>query len=177
MFPFQRAIDIDEGRKKLIVPFELGLPLEEHRKRIAPPAREPSPIESTPAEPDTLTSRPDTPPFLATEDVLPSSEVMIQDTPMALGDGKNTDATGLGDSKHAPSSVPPGFELASSPPCIPPTFPSGWIDGLSEGVPGTQLTPDTAMEVPLPDTQPESTDAFLARMDEVMAENNTFLAE
>src|SRR5207237_953356 len=63
MFPFQRAIDIDEGRKKLIVPFELGLPLEEHRKRIAPPASEPSPIQSTPAEPDTLTSRPDTPPL------------------------------------------------------------------------------------------------------------------
>ena len=176
MFPFQRAIDIDEGRKKLIVPFELGLPLEEHRKRIAPPAREPSPIESTPAEPDTLTSRPDTPPFLATEDVLPSSEVMVQDTPMALEDGKNTDATGLGDSKHAPSSVPPGFELTSSPPCFPPTSPSGWIDGLSEAVPGTQPTPDTPMEVLLPDTQPESTDAFLARMEEVMAENNAFLA-
>src|SRR5207302_1697598 len=177
MFPFQRAIDIDEGRKKLIVPFELGLPLEEHRKRIAPPAREPSPIESTPAEPDTTMSRPDTPPILATEDVLPSSEVMVQDTPMALGDGKNTDATGLGDSKHAPSSVPPGFELASSPPCFPPTSPSGWIDGLSEGVPGTQPTPDTPMEVPLPDTQPEDTEAFLARMDEIMAENNAFLAE
>src|SRR5437868_13760801 len=102
---------------------------------------------------------------------------MVQDTPMALGDGKNTDATGLGDSKHAPSSVPPGFELASSPPCFPPTSPSGWIDGLSEGVPGTQPTPDTPMEVPLPDTQPEDTDAFLARMDEVMAENNAFLAE
>src|SRR5205807_9079866 len=65
MFPFQRTIDIDEGRKKLIVPFELGLPLEEHRKQIAPPAREPSPIESTPAEPDTLTSPHDTPPSLA----------------------------------------------------------------------------------------------------------------
>ena len=52
MFPFQRAIDIDEGRKKLIVSFELGLPLEEHRKRIAPPAQEASPVESTPAEPD-----------------------------------------------------------------------------------------------------------------------------
>src|SRR5205807_7347842 len=124
MFPFQRAIDIDEGRKKLIIPFGLGLPLEEHRKRIVPQAREPSPIESTPAEPDTLMSRPDTPPFLASEDVLPSSEVMIQDTPMALGDGKSTDATGLGDSKHAPSSVPPGFELASSPPCFPPPSPS-----------------------------------------------------
>src|SRR5205807_3796317 len=49
MFPFQRAIDIDEGRKKLIVPFEIGLPLEEHRKRIAPPVKEPSPIETTPA--------------------------------------------------------------------------------------------------------------------------------
>src|SRR5207253_7385411 len=109
MFPFQRAIDIDEGRKKLIVPFEFGLPLEEHRKRIAPPAREPSPIESTPTEPDTLTPRPDTPPFLATDDVLPSSEVMLQDTPMALGDGKYTDATGLGDSKLAPSSVHFGF--------------------------------------------------------------------
>src|SRR5205807_10336766 len=47
MFPFQRAIDIDEGRKKLIVPFELGLPREEHRKRIAPPVREPSPTEAT----------------------------------------------------------------------------------------------------------------------------------
>src|SRR5205807_1222575 len=84
-FPFQRAIDIDEGRKKLIVPFELGLPLEEHRKRIAPPARKPSPIESTPAGPDVLTSRPDTPPFLATEDVLPSSHAIVQHTPMALG--------------------------------------------------------------------------------------------
>src|SRR5205807_7371170 len=150
---------------------------EEHRRRIAPPAREPSPIESTPDEPDTRTSRPDTPPFLATEDVLPSLEVMVQDTPMALGDGKNTDATGLGDSKHAPSSVPPGFELASSPPCFPPTSPSGSIDGLSEGVPGTQPTPETPMEVPLPDTQPEDTDASLARMDEAMAAHNAFLAE
>src|SRR5205807_9778277 len=63
MFPFQRAIDIDEGRKKLIVPFELGLPLEEHCKRIAPAAREPSPIESTPAEPNVLMSHSDTPLF------------------------------------------------------------------------------------------------------------------
>src|SRR5205807_5914100 len=131
----------------------------------------------TPVAPDALISRPDTPPFLATEDVLPSSEVMVQHTPMALGDGKNTGATGLGDSERAPSSVPPGFEIASSPPCFPPTSPSGWIDGLSEGVPGTQPTPETPMEVPLPDTQPESTDAFLARMDEVMAENNAFLAK
>src|SRR5205807_7682983 len=45
------------------------------------------------------------------------------------------------------------------------------------GVPGTQPTPETPMEVPLPDTQPESTDAFLTRMDEAMAENNAFLAE
>src|SRR5205807_10027908 len=132
---------------------------EEHCRRLAPPAREPSPIESTPAEPDTLTPRPDTPPFLATDDVLPSSEVMIQDTPMALGDGKNTDATGIGDSKHAPSSVPPGFELPSSPPCFPPTSPSGWIDGLSEGVPGTRPTPEIPSEVPLPATQPEPPDA------------------
>src|SRR5437588_2138072 len=78
MFPFQRAIDIDEGRKKLIVPFELGLPLEEHRKRIIPPTREPSPIESTPAEPDVLTSPPDTPPFFDTEVVLSHSEVLVQ---------------------------------------------------------------------------------------------------
>src|SRR5205807_10423445 len=71
---------------------------------------------------------------------------------------------------------PPGLELTASPTCVPPTSPTGWIDGLSEAVPGTQPTPDTPMEVPLPDTQPESTEAFLARMDEAMTENNAFLA-
>jgi len=55
------------------------------------------------------------------------------DVPMALGGGRNTDATGLGDSQHAvPDSSPPEQGTSVSAPLVglPPTASSATVDML-----------------------------------------------
>jgi len=46
------------------------------------------------------------PPLLTTSQVVPSSAVIVRDTPMDLGGGSNTDGTGIGDSRYATDAQP-----------------------------------------------------------------------
>jgi len=47
-----------------------------------------------------------TPPMLTTSQVVPSSPVIVCDTPIDLGGGSNTDGTGIGDSRYATGAQP-----------------------------------------------------------------------
>ena len=55
------------------------------------------------------------PPLLTTSQVVPSSEVIVRDTPMDLGGGSNTDGTGIGDSRYATDAQPRSVTRSVSP--------------------------------------------------------------
>jgi len=63
------------------------------------------------------------PPLLTTSQVVPSSAVIVRDTPMDLGGGSNTDGTGIGDSRYATDAQPRSTTPSVSP-CADPTFSS-----------------------------------------------------
>ena len=67
--------------------------------------------------------RPRTPPLLTTSQIVPSSAVIVRDTPMDLGGGSNTDGTGIGDSRCATDAQPRSVATSLSP-CPDPTFSS-----------------------------------------------------
>jgi len=67
--------------------------------------------------------RPGTAPLLTTSQVVPSSAVIVRDTPMDLGGGSNTDGTGIGNSRYA-TDAQPRSAAASLSPCPDPTFSS-----------------------------------------------------
>jgi len=52
---------------------------------------------------------------LTTSQVVPSSAVIVRDTPMDLGGGSNTDGTGIGDSRHATDAQPRSVTRSVSP--------------------------------------------------------------
>jgi len=60
---------------------------------------------------------------LTTSQVVPSSAVIVRDTPMDLGGGSNTDGTGIGDSRFATDAQPRSAARSLSP-CADPTFSS-----------------------------------------------------
>jgi len=60
---------------------------------------------------------------LTTSQVVPSSAVIVRDTPMDLGGGSNTDGTGIGDSRYA-TDAQPRSAIHSLSPCADPTFSS-----------------------------------------------------
>jgi len=60
---------------------------------------------------------------LTTSQVVPSSAVIVRDTPMDLGDGSNTDGTGIGDSRYATDAQPRSATRSLSP-LATPTFSS-----------------------------------------------------
>jgi len=60
---------------------------------------------------------------LTTSQVVPSSAVIVRDTPMDLGGGSNTDGTGIGDSRYATDAQPRSATHSMSP-CADPTFSS-----------------------------------------------------
>jgi len=60
---------------------------------------------------------------LTTSQVVPSSAVIVRDTPMDLGGGSNTDDTGIGDSRYATDAQPRSAAPSLSP-CADPTFSS-----------------------------------------------------
>jgi len=62
-------------------------------------------------------------PLLTTSQVVPSSAVIVRDTPMDLGGGSNTDGTGIGDSRYATGAQPRSGAPSLSP-CPDPTFSS-----------------------------------------------------
>jgi len=62
-------------------------------------------------------------PLLTTSQVVPSSAVIVRDTPMDLGGGSNTDGTGIGDSRYATDAQPRSATRSLSP-CPDPTFSS-----------------------------------------------------
>jgi len=55
------------------------------------------------------------PPLLTTSQVVPSSAVIVRDTPMDLGGGSNTDGTGIGDSRYATDAQPRSVTRSVSP--------------------------------------------------------------
>ena len=55
------------------------------------------------------------PPLLTTSQVVPSSAVIVRDTPMDLGGGSNTDGTGIGDSMYATDAEPRSVTHRLSP--------------------------------------------------------------
>jgi len=63
------------------------------------------------------------PPLLTTSQVVPSSAVIVRDTPMDLGGGSNTDGTGIGDSRYATNAQPRSATRSLST-CPDPTFSS-----------------------------------------------------
>jgi len=60
---------------------------------------------------------------LTTSQVVPSSAVIVRDTPMDLGGGSNTDGTGIGDSRYATDAQPRSATRSLSP-LNTPTFSS-----------------------------------------------------
>ena len=60
---------------------------------------------------------------LTTSQVVPSSAVIVRDTPMDLGGGSNTDGTGIGDSRYATDAQPRSVTRSLSPGASP-TFSS-----------------------------------------------------
>ena len=60
---------------------------------------------------------------LTTSQVVPSSAVIVRDTPMDLGGGSNTDGTGIGDSRYATDAQPRSAAPSLSP-CADPFFSS-----------------------------------------------------
>jgi len=52
---------------------------------------------------------------LTTSQVVPSSAVIVRDTPMDLGGGSNTDGTGIGDSRYATDAQPRSVTRSVSP--------------------------------------------------------------
>jgi len=52
---------------------------------------------------------------LTTSQVVPSSAVIVRDTPMDLGGGSNTDGTGIGDSRYATDAQPRSATRSLSP--------------------------------------------------------------
>jgi len=60
---------------------------------------------------------------LTTSQVVPSSAVIVRDTPMDLGGRSNTDGTGIGDSRYATDAQPRSATHSLSP-CADPTFSS-----------------------------------------------------
>jgi len=52
---------------------------------------------------------------LTTSQVVPSSAVLVRDTPMDLGGGSNTDGTGIGDSRYATDAQPRSVTRSLSP--------------------------------------------------------------
>jgi len=73
---------------------------------------------NTPPKRDSLSPLP-----LTTSQVVPSSAVIVRDTPMDLGGGSNTDGTGIGDSRYATDAQPRSAAPSSSP-FADPTFSS-----------------------------------------------------
>jgi len=67
--------------------------------------------------------RPRTPPLLTTSQVVPSSAVIVRDTPMDLGGGSNSDGTGIGDSRYTTDAQPRSATRSLSP-LNTPTFSS-----------------------------------------------------
>ena len=59
-------------------------------------------------------------PLLTTSQVVPSSAVVVRDTPLDLGGGSNTDGTGIGDSRYATNAQPRSAAPSLSP-CADPT--------------------------------------------------------
>jgi len=57
----------------------------------------------------------DSPLPLTTSQVVPSSAVIVRDTPMDLGGGSNTDGTGIGDSRYATDAQPRSVTRSVSP--------------------------------------------------------------
>jgi len=57
----------------------------------------------------------DSPLPLTTSQVVPSSAVIVRDTPMDLGGGSNTDGTGIGDSRYATDAQPRSATHSLSP--------------------------------------------------------------
>jgi len=55
------------------------------------------------------------PPLLTTSQVVPSSAVIVRDTPMDLGGGSNTDGTGIGNSRYATDAQPRSVTRSLSP--------------------------------------------------------------
>jgi len=55
------------------------------------------------------------PPLLTTSQMVPSSAVIVRDTPMDLGGGSNTDGTGIGDSRYATDAQPRSVTRTVSP--------------------------------------------------------------
>jgi len=79
------------------------------------------------------------PPFLTTSQVVPSSAVIVRDTPMDLGGGSNTNGTGIGDSRYAtnaqPGSVTRSLSLTfSSLPALPLTMNYGSPSQVDEAL-------------------------------------------
>jgi len=67
---------------------------------------------------------------LTTSQVVPSSAVIVRDTPMDLGGGSNTDGTGIGDSRYATDAQPRSVTRSVSPtysslPALPLTMSYG----------------------------------------------------
>jgi len=80
---------------------------------------------------------------LTTSQVVPSSAVIVRDTPMDLGGGSNTDGTGIGDSRYATDAQPRSVTRSVSPsfsslPALPLTMsyrsPSGVNAALLSGL-------------------------------------------
>jgi len=67
---------------------------------------------------------------LTTSQVVPSSEVIVRDTPMDLGGGSNTDGTGIGDARYATDAQPRSAAPSSSP----------WADPAFLSLPALPLT-------------------------------------
>jgi len=63
------------------------------------------------------------PPLLTTSQVIPSSGVIVRDTPMDLGGWSNTDGTGISDSRYA-TDAQPRSATRSPTPCASLTFSS-----------------------------------------------------
>jgi len=90
---------------------------------------------------NTPTSRESSVPLLTTSQVVPSSAVVVYDTPMDLGAGANTEGTGIANSKYASqdaqmsSSLPPTSPIVSLPDTVPYTSSAttkAMLDGLRD---------------------------------------------